>query len=87
MSETNPFYGDMDHSMITQDMGVCDICGRNCLRALCQQVTVVYGTQSKIASSVCAECMNRMQFKPQRVLDEDQYQRLMDTLTIAKEER
>lgn len=82
VEDINPFYGDVDHSMITQDMGRCDICGRYCLRALTQQVVVVYGDQAKVASSVCAECMHRMRFKPQRVLDEDEYQRLTDSSVL-----
>lgn len=89
MSDNNPFYGDADHSMITQDMCVCDICGRLALRALCQQVTVVYGSQSKIVTQTCAECMHRMQFRPQRVLDETTYQRMADAIatlnTLRKE--
>lgn len=90
MVDDNPFLGDPSHSMTTQDMTTCDICGRMCERGLCQSIVVVYGSQAKTASEVCAECMHRMGFRPQRVIDEDNYQRMADAINLLrriKEER
>lgn len=83
MSEKNPF-NHVKLGESTQDVTTCEICNRWCKRGLCQSIIIVYGSQAKIASEVCAKCMHRMGFRPQRVLDEDDYQRMADGLTLLR---
>lgn len=62
----NPFQCQRDE-MTTMDMHTCDLCGAF-VPSPVYSVLVAYGDQAKTATEVCANCMQRLKFRPVRTV-------------------
>lgn len=67
----NPFQCQRDE-LTTSDMHACDLCG-GWVSSPVYQVLLAFNGQSKTATEVCADCMDRLGFEPTRVVPLEAY--------------
>lgn len=67
----NPFQCQRDE-LVTMDMHTCDLCGER-VPSPVYQVLLAFNGQSKVATEVCADCMNHLKFKPTKTVPMDAY--------------
>lgn len=80
---SNPFLPQRDE-LVTQDMHICDLCGRQCSSPV-YSVGLIYGGQAKTVTEVCADCMWRLKFQPVRTIPLDNYRLFEKWLDEQKE--
>lgn len=80
---SNPFLPQRDE-WVTQDMHICDLCGRQCSSPV-YSVGLIYGGQAKTVTEVCADCMWRLKFQPVRAISLDMYRLFERWLDEQKE--
>lgn len=83
----NPFQCQRDE-LVTQDMHICDLCGRWCSSPV-YSVGLIYGGQAKTFTEVCADCMWRLKFQPVKTISLDVYrlfEQWLSTRSDAEEE-
>lgn len=67
----NPFECQRDE-LTTSDMHTCDLCGE-WVSSPVYQVLLAFNGQSKTATEVCADCMDRLGFEPTVVVPLEAY--------------